>query len=1029
MRKLILTLLVISVAATTFGQAVKGKVTDSKGSPLPGATILSADNGVFSNGEGNYQISFTGAGEYEITCSFIGFEEQNKKVTLADGEVLNLDFRLKDDSYLLDDVVVVGYGVQRRRAVTGSIEKIDSEQITSLPVPSIEAALQGQAAGVQVSQGSGLAGSGSLIRIRGISSVSAGGDPLYVIDGIPVTQDQFLFGNTNALNNNPLATINPQDVESIEVLKDAAATAIYGSRGANGVIIITTKRGKEKGVQFDFTTRVGISTPATLPNMLNSEQYLRLRQEAWENDGGTGYVWLPTYSTADDDAETRRNAYLAASEVDTDWVDETIGQGFKQLYSMSARKGGELVDGFFNVTYDDNQSFFMNNRYERVSGRMNLDFKLGDRLELSINESISQGRNYKVDAAWSGGLGDAMSHALPIYPVLDSAGNYNLFNESDFGWRIANPVALANQKNIIVTENRWITGLKMTYQPIDNLFINLNGNYEYYDAKEDGYSSGVLTPGADADFLGNSWRNNGYVNNYNTSATANYLHDKGTDHAWNFMIGTEYQRSRYLSTNQWANDVSGSFLDVVSYPDSIESGKDSNNPVFWAFISGFGRINYAFKDKYFFQLTSRTDGSSRFGSNNRYATFPSISAGWIMSEEGFLVENRTISFLKLRGSFGYTGNAGIDASARFALYEDSQSLTYNGKPIIFPTQLGNEDLRWETARVIDASLEFGLWDDRVSGKVEAYHKLAKDVLLQVGVSPSTGFSSYWDNVAEVVNRGLEFSIQTINISTKDFTWITNFNMARNYNELNNIGGYTPDAVSGGTNDSRVVPGKPVGSFYLVPFSHIDDESGRPVYIDADGNNTFDYDFVNDRQYVGDGLPDFIGGMTNTVTYKQWTVSALLNFSKGAKIFDSSAKRQMGVVTGWNMREDALDRWTQPGDDATYPVLTLDGANWGIEESTPWLNTDLYVYDADYLRVKNLTLAYMVPDFMIRKRNITRMTFTAGVTNAFLWTNFPGLDPEVVRDFENQQDRNLSGNVTFLTPPQERAFTLQWSFSF
>ncbi|NQX93035.1 MAG: carboxypeptidase-like regulatory domain-containing protein, partial [Flavobacteriales bacterium] len=350
--KLTLTLVLISVSAAMYSQTVMGTVTDENNLPLPGASVLAdgGTSGKFTDLDGKYSLQLE-AGEHTLEFSFIGYTKQSKKITLEAGQELTLDIKLEPDAVYIDDIVVVGYGVQRERTVTGNIEKVDGKVLTELPTPSFEAALQGQAAGVQVTVGSGLAGSASTIRVRGTASVSAGGDPLYVVDGIPITQDYFIKGNGGAMNNNPLATLNPNDIESVEILKDASATAIYGSRGANGVILITTKRGSyKKGLSVDFSARVGLSTPATLPNMTNTAEYLQLRQEAWENDGGTGFVWLPNFTAATDDAETRELAFRDAMNTDIDWVDETIGTGVKQNYSVGLRKGGKKYAAYAGLS-------------------------------------------------------------------------------------------------------------------------------------------------------------------------------------------------------------------------------------------------------------------------------------------------------------------------------------------------------------------------------------------------------------------------------------------------------------------------------------------------------------------------------------------------------------------------------------------------------------------------------------------------------------------------------------------------------
>ena len=1025
-------LVAVCISLGGYAQTLKGKVTGTSGEALPYATVIvvQTSNGTFTDDDGNFVLELE-PGIFDVRASFVGYENLTKPITIADGETKTLNFELKEDGVFLDDVVVVGYGVQRKREVTGAIEKIDSKTVTSMPTPSFESTLQGQAAGVQVSQGSGAAGAGSLIRVRGIASVSAGGDPLYVVDGIPITQDYFLRGNSGALNNNPLASINPNDIESVEILKDAAATGIYGSRGANGVILITTKRGSQKGTKFEFSTRHGIATPASLPNMLNTEQYLQLRQEAWENDGGTGYVWLPGYTAVGSDAASREAAFLEAMNTDTDWVDETVGTGFKQMYNFGVRNGGKKHGLYAGITYDDNQSYLIGNSYERISGRANFDYTFNRWLKLMFSGSVSRGINNKVDVAWSGGLGSAMSTALPYYgiryeeDVLDDDGNV-IHEAGDFITQWTNPVAAQELKKWRTTEDRSINNLSLMLTPVEDLIIKVGGGFDFMHIREDIFNPAALSVTSD---LGTADRFANYVLNWNYSATVNYLWDYGEYHKFNFLLGTEFQRSDAYGYSTTYFDVTGPVWEVDSLrEDAANVNRTENNPSQWSFLSYFGRVNYTLKDKYVFQGTARVDGSSRFGRNNRYGFFPSISAGWIVSEENFMKGIERINFLKIRSSYGITGNAAIPDYARFGTFsQDNNGILYNGQPIIFPLQLANPNLRWETSATWDAGIELGLLDDRITMELGVYRKMSRDVLLNVNVSPSTGFTNYWDNVAQILNRGVEFSIKTRNVVGK-FNWTTDLNISRNYNELVDIGDYTPDAVSGGTNDSRVIVGQPVGSFYLVEFSHVDPDNGLPVYIDLEGNETYDYDNAI-RKYVGDGLPDVIGGVTNSFQWKNWDLSALMTFSIGAKIFDSSSKRQLGVVTDWNMRTEIYDRWRQPGDLSTFPRLTLDETTYGLPSGFPWWNTDLFVFDASYVRMRNLTLGYNFQNVKVKNLDFNQFRVAFNVTNLFTLTNFPGLDPEVVRDFENAQDRNLSPNVTYLTPPQERAYNIQINISF
>lgn len=1017
--------LALLVQSNGMAQTVKGKIVDEKNLALTGATVIADGGGIgkFAEVDGSYELLLS-AGKHTIEYSFIGYKKQTRTLTLLEGETKIIDIKLEPESIYIDDIIVVGYGTQREKNVTGNIEKVDGKKLTELPTPSFEAALQGQAAGVQVTVGSGLAGSASTIRVRGTASVSAGGDPLYVVDGIPITQDYFIKGNGGAMNNNPLATLNPNDIESVEILKDASATAIYGSRGANGVILITTKRGSYKqGLMVDFSARVGVSTPASLPNMTSTAEYLQLRQEAWENDGGTGYVWLPNFTNATDDDETRRNAYLNALKTDNDWVDETIGTGVKQNYSVGLRNGGKKYAAFVGLSYDDNQSYLLGNSYERISGRINLDYTTTKWMKVIVSSSVSQGINNRIDAAWSGGLGDAMSNSLPFYPIqydqnvyendttlLHEEGEYFIYRDEFGGPK--NPVGYRKDfKAWRNTENRSINNVRVLINPMKNLNIVASGGLDYMNFQETVNEDPIPTI---RDFS-QSFRNVNNVLNFNYSLTGDYKWEYGEDHEFGALLGTEYQKST-------SDGYSESIIDDVEIP------RNNFTPSEHSFLSYFSRINYTYKGRYLIQATARVDGSSRFGRNNRYGFFPSVSAGWIISDEAFLKDHKTISYLKIKASYGLTGNANIPDYARFGTYSVADNgIQYNGEPILFPLQLANPNLKWETSRTLDASVEVGLWNDRITFEIGAYDKQSDDVLLNVNVSPSTGFTNFWDNVASIQNRGIEFSIRSRNLVGK-FKWTTDLNIARNSNELLDIGNYTPDAVSGGTNDSRVIVGQPIGSFYLVEFSHVDTENGLPVYLDLDGNETYDYDNAI-RKYVGDGLPDFIGGITNSFRYKKWDLQALAIFSVGAKIFDSSAKRQLGVVSGWNMRTDKFDRWQQPGDEATFPVLTLDETRYGLDDGFPWWNTSLFVYDASYLRLRNLTLGYNFDDFTVKKMNVTGFRISANVTNLFTITNFPGLDPEVARDFENAQDRNLSPNVTYLTPPQERSYNLTISLSF
>lgn len=1011
--------------------SISGVVTDENDEALPSVAVVvrGTEKVTATDFDGRYHIVDIPAGTYTVEFQVLGYARKEIPVTLVVGQSLTLNARLEPESNELDEVVVVGYGVQRRREVTGSIVKLDSRQLTDMPTPSFETAIQGKAPGVQVVTGSGIAGSGSVVRVRGIASISAGGDPLYVVDGIPITQDYFLKGNSGAMNNNPLASLNPEDIASVEILKDASATAIYGSRGSNGVVLITTKRGNQSRpgeMVFEFSTRVGVSQPTALPNMLNSEEYLQMFEEAWYNDQALYLTNPELFSSAPPTGPPALPGNISledARNTNTNWADEMTRLGVKQQYDFALGQNGTGYNYRIGLTYDNAQSYLTQNDYRRLGVRANGDINITKKIKLGITSSVMQGVNNRVDEGWSGGLGAAMSTALPIYPIYNDDGTY--FSGGN------NPVRLRELKDWQQRELRSINSATLSYNVSDNLFLNASGSYDFMQLVEDVYEPQELISSTHA---GVAKRYPLQVSNWNMNATATYLFSVAEGHDFTVLAGTEFQERRQKNGNyfnpvdsSYTNEVvdaTGPFFDNPELLDNLELNYSNQPGSGNTFASFFGRVNYQIHNKYLLQAVVRTDASSNFGPENRWGVFPSLGTGWIMSEESWLKENNTVSFLKLKASFGISGNAAIPDNQWRSTY--GQNGNYFGSPITFQLIRENPTLKWEESQIFDAALEYGFLDDRITGEIAYYHKYTKDALLQVSLPRYQGFDTYWDNLGEILNTGVEFSITARPIVNTNFTWKIDFNAAYNYNEITSIGGYSEDAVSGGTNDTRVVVGKPVGTNFLVRFSHVDPATGRPVYLDINGNETFEWT-PDDRVSVGKVLPDAVGGITNSFTYKNWDLSVLFVYSIGGQVYDSSSKRQLGVVSDWNMRTEIYDRWRQPGDEAKYPRLTRDPEVYG--SNTPWINTDMWLHDADYLRLRNLTIGYNLPKTVSEKWGIDRCRISFIATNLFVITNYPGLDPEIARDFENATDRNMSVNITYLTPPQERTFSLALNVNF
>lgn len=972
-------------------------------------TVKKSGYSMITDNKGNFVLKLL-PGTYEVVIEREDYEIITEQLNMNANETVERLYTMTPIAEDIGEVVIVGYGTTKRKDLTGSVSSLKGKDVVDMPAPSFEAALQGKAAGVQITMGSGVAGSGSLVRVRGVASISAAGDPLYIVDGIPITQDYFLNGNNGGFNNNPLATLNPNDIESIEILKDAAATAIYGSRGSNGVILISTKRANKAGLKFEFTSRVGTSQATFTPRMLNSSQFLQMYQEAYENDGGVGLAPLPNNLTWDQ-----------ARNTNTNWVDQTMGTGFKQLYSLGTTYRKGKFGAYVGLTWEDNGSFVIGSNYDRQSARANIDWEPIKNLTFNASTSLTKGVNTRVDGAWSGGFGAAMSTALPIYPIYDTAGNF--WNPGNGGW---NPVAVRTLKDWRTTEYRSINNLKASYKINNKWSITAFGAIDYMDFFEDIYEPKAMI---NTNHAGIAKRSPRTTFNYNYNLVTNYQFIDNRIHQLSAMAGMEFQKSSVASSFIELSDANQALYKGESVGSLSTRLERQNATEAFAFISYFTRWNYKYMGKYILEFTMRTDGSSRFGPNNAFGYFPAISSAWLISEEDFMrnLWGKT-NTLKLRASYGRTGNTPNQNYAWRGTFTPAQnSYGYNGRPSIFPTRLPNPDLKWETSDVLDLSVEGGLFKNRFTWEIAYYNKTTNGVILDLAVPRSLGFSSYYDNVGAVNNSGIEFSFTSTNIKTEHFSWKTQFNIARNYNKILDIGVYTQDAVSGGTNDTRVVVGQPIGTNYVVRFSRVDKETGRPVYLDAQGNETFTWSNDN-RVAVGSVLPKAVGGLTNTFTYKNWNLNFLFVYKIGGNIYNSSGKRQNGVVTDWNMTTDYFNHWRQPGDDARYPKLSLQTSQYGLPPDPYQYNTTLFLEDGSYMRLRNISLSYKLPAAWFGNAiQNAQITFTG--INLLTFTRYTGGDPEIARDFENPADRNMSSNITYLTAPQEKSYNLTLNLTF
>ena len=1007
---------------------ITGTVTDAKdGTPAVGVTVQVKGSKVAAKTTIAGTYSIAAPSNATLVFSSVSF---NRVEVSVNGKT-TVDVALAASSTSLGEVVVVGYGTQQRRYMTGAVAKVDAKAFTSTPAPSFDAALQGRAPGLQVQQANGSLGGAVRIRVRGTSSISSSGDPLYVVDGIPFANSdlQAGFGSgldaTKSNNTNPLSTINQNDIESIEVLKDAASASIYGARAANGVILITTKKGRSGKTQISLDAITGMSQITRKLPQLNGAEWYQLYNEARVNDGG-----LPLGPNENIPGLALPYKYNPA--VNTDWINETTQPGALYEANLSARGGNDKTRFFVSGVYRDEKGVLVGNKFQRIGGRVNIDNKATDRLDLGVQIGIYSSTNNEVPTSFRGGVGAAQSNALPIFPVRNDDGtffgtkvmynpginpvaqlNNNFVNKSlrtfanvnatykftkTLSFRSEIGLDLINQKEVFYEQpyNRWYEFRQLaasSERNVDNTNINTNNYFTFTDAIG---KNGKLE--AIAGFAVNTLKFKeasvrpqsgaaGYVNPYFRSGTAGI--------GWSPLAP--------------AAITNGSPVTAYTSPD-IESG----------FLSYFARANYRLLDKYLLGFSVRADGSPRFGENNRFGYFPAVSAGWIASEEKFLQNSKVINFLKLRASYGLTGNAEIGDYRFLELYNPTGG--YAGINGLRQGSLANPDLTWEKGEQIDLGIDFGLLKNRLSGNISFYTKKSKDLLLNKPVQRSTGFDNLAANVdIQVRNRGVELVLNSTNVATNDFKWTTSFNISRNENKVLTVAGFDdPDFLDLSEGDTRIIAGYPIGQNYLPIYVGVDPATGVPLIREkATGKSiplTAASQNVN-RVPVGTPQPDFFGGIDNTITYKGFDLGFLFTFQYGNDIYDDGAKFQIGGrLNEWNQRRELLSRWKKPGDVTDVPKVSLN-VDANNSNSSRWL------YDVSYLRLRNISLGYNLPADVISRAKITSARIYVSASNIVTFTKYAGWDPEVVRYRFNNGASNGASNAPYLPSPQAKSINI------
>lgn len=997
-------------------RTITGKVISSDDkSALPGVNVVAkgTNTGVVTDVDGNYKLSVP-ASVTKLVYSFVGFTPQEVEI----GSRTTIDISLEPDTRQLSEVIVTGYGSQIKREVTGNIAKVNSADIRDMPVPTFDNALQGKAAGVVVNAGGGKLGQGIQIRVRGQSSVSASNEPLYVIDGIPVTTaDLGSFGG----NTNPLADINPQDIESIEVLKDASSAAIYGSRAANGVVLVSTKRGKAGKTKVNFGYQYGTSKPTRLVPFLNGTEYRDYYLKAAANSDRIDDIPVAdpdsytSYMQSFFDAQS-----LGVNNVNTDWGKLAFQDAPLSQYDINLNGGNDKTSFYISGQFLDQKGILIGNGLQRMAGRMNLEHAASSRLKIGMNMGLTRTLNQRVSGDRQFDNPMQMVALPPITPQTDPNTGLPVGTPpGDISIpAYYNPlINLGNAYyNSIVHRN--ITTLYGQFEIVKGLSLRSEFGVDILNQQEELYYNSKTQRNFGAP-LGLGQNLFTRVENYNTN---NYLtFDKVIgSHSINAVGGMSFQQSQTKTNFIEGRDFpSDAYRMIQSAARKTDGNSTETN---FRFLSYFLRANYKFKDRYLLGVSARIDGSSRFGADSKYGFFPAVSGGWIISEESFLKENKYITFLKLRASFGRTGNAEIGNFPQLGLFAGAP---YAGNPGQAPTQLGNPNLRWETTDQWDIGFDFGILGDRLTGEIDYYQKNTSGLLLNVNVPGTTGFATQVRNVGAMKNSGIEFVLNSDNL-VGDFKWKTSFNLARNYNEVTNLGG---QIIEGGLNNmSRAVEGQPLGTYFTAEYAGVDPENGNALWYKnatlADGSidraTTSVYSQAQ-RVVAGNPLPKWTGGITNTFSYKGFELSVFFNAQLGQKINFYGVGRFSSANGRFedNQTTDQLNSWTPTNRNTDIPEARLFFNN-GAQPSSR------FIYDGSFVRLRNVSISYNVPKAIAAKVRMTSARIFVSGQNLATFTKYKGWDPEV-----NADDivTNIAQGYDFYSSPQARTITVGLNIGF
>ncbi len=1019
-KKIFLSLFFISLMTAAYGQrSVSGTITDAAdGTPLPGVnvSVKGTVRGTISDISGHYELALQENDE-TLVFSYVGYETEE----LGIGSRSRIDMALKLETKSLDEIVVIGYGTIKKKDLTGSVSTVKPEDVQGMPVARADLLLQGRAAGVEITQNSGAPGGAIRMRIRGVNSISSGNDPLIVIDGFPGGQ---------------LEDINPNDIERIDILKDASALAIYGARASNGVVLVTTKSGNPGKDKFEFTYSKSIQNISQKIDVLNSQEYGYMINETYHNDGDKRpypVIGSRRFPTKPEEIDW-----------DVDWHDLVYRQGETDEYQLSFSGGNEKMRYYLSGNLYDQKGIVPSSEFKRYSARMNIDAKVNKWLKVSLNTNASRKAYLGETGFWDGiGVSNNILGYSPLFEPRDTLGVWQydkLSIPADNPLSVVTipvPVSELQLDDLLSDFSAELTILPSLHFKTSAGIATTYRRHGQANLQESIVGSSKVSPAGNS---GEAWYNNYQIFRFVNENILTFDKTFNPNHHVLALLGYTWEKeSREDYNGRGYGFVSDAFMfnylnigaaDVYS---SMSSGKSTRQ-----FESYLGRIHYDLTDRYSITLNGRVDGSSVFAVNKKYGFFPSGAVAWKIHNESFMSNVNFISELKARASYGMVGNAEIGSYKSLARLAITNGVLNNNQRIgvVVPLTVSNSELGWESTKQMDIGLDIGLFNNRITMTADYYDKLTYDLLLDKKFPGTSGFAQGTVNVGEVSNKGFEFSIHTFNISAP-FKWETDFNISTNKNLILDLADNDTIVPSNATLSTALsqdmmymIKGEPLSSFVGLHYVGVyqDKEEadanggslGGPKYADTDSNGKFEE--TKDRVLIGSAFPDFVWGMNNTFSYKGWSLGIFIQASMGGDIYNLTRQRLETMNPSTNLSKEAWDKRSYYDAESEQWVFT-DVPK--VSAYNKMLPTDRFIEDGTYIRLQNVTLGYSLPRKWLDIIHIAEFKVYVSGQNLYLWTNYKGYDPEVSR----YKNSDIFHGVDDGNYPSVRGFTFGLKIGF